>query len=119
MKTPHILYALVFLLSIAPLSVYAGKKEGNVACPVESPYGGMSFEDKFGDDVLDKMRCNKRRSQVRMVMQVNAALVSGGRAALVKQFRASNWIDDIRKFGATVTNSLSLLHKARRKSSLP
>ena len=74
MKTPHMLYALVFLISIAPHSVYAGKDQGNVACPVESPYDGMSFEEKFGDDVLDKMRCNKRRSQVKMVMQVNAAL---------------------------------------------
>jgi intracellular sulfur oxidation DsrE/DsrF family protein len=34
----------------------------------------MSLEDKFGADVLEKMRCNKRRSNVKMVMQVNAAL---------------------------------------------
>jgi intracellular sulfur oxidation DsrE/DsrF family protein len=95
MKTPHILYALVFLLSIAPLSVYAGKKEGNVACPVESPYGGMSFEDKFGDDVLDKMRCNKRRSQVKMVMQVNAAL--DGKSRMYGFRNLPNIINDFEK----------------------
>ena len=50
--------------------------ESNVACPVETPYedaGGnpVTFQDKFGYDVLEKMQCNKRRSNVRMVMQVN------------------------------------------------
>ena len=50
--------------------------QSNVACPVDTPYqdaGGnpVTFQDKFGYDVLEKMQCNKRRSNVKMVMQVN------------------------------------------------
>lgn len=48
--------------------------KSNVACPVASPYGAKSFTDMFGDDVVAKMRCNKRRSEVKMVMQVNQFL---------------------------------------------
>ena len=51
--------------------------QSNVDCPVDTPYDDgdynpVSFEAKFGTDVLGKMRCNERRSKVRMVMQVNA-----------------------------------------------
>jgi intracellular sulfur oxidation DsrE/DsrF family protein len=56
-----------------------GQRASNVECPVASPYPDGSFQDKFGDDVLDKLRCNKRRSVVKMVMQVNAALDSKDR----------------------------------------
>lgn len=52
-----------------------GKPQGNVACPVDSLYedadGPLTFQDIFGEDGLDKMRCNERRSNVKMVMQVN------------------------------------------------
>jgi len=63
-------------LGCATTTVFAGKGNSNVACPVGTPYldeagDPLTFEDKFGYDVLDNLRCNERRSQVRMVMQVN------------------------------------------------
>jgi intracellular sulfur oxidation DsrE/DsrF family protein len=76
MKINRYLLALLALSLLAAGPVLAGKSHGNVACPVDSPYGDDSFEDKFGDDVLERMRCNKRRSVVKMVMQVNAAFDS-------------------------------------------
>jgi intracellular sulfur oxidation DsrE/DsrF family protein len=69
--------AALFACSTSTIS--AGPENSNVACPVNSPYGDQSFQDMFGGDVLDNMRCNKRRSNVKMVMQVNAALDSKGR----------------------------------------
>ncbi|ETX01111.1 MAG: hypothetical protein ETSY1_08670 [Candidatus Entotheonella factor] len=44
------------------------------------------------------------------LMQTYGTLVAGASAVLVKQFRASTWIDDIRKYGATVTNSLGVMN---------
>jgi hypothetical protein len=49
---------------------------------VDTPYvdewgDPVSFEDKFGPDVLEGLRCNERRSNARMVMQVNAYDVGG------------------------------------------
>jgi crotonobetaine/carnitine-CoA ligase len=45
-----------------------------------------------------------------LLMQTYGVLVSGASAVLVKQFRASTWIDDIRKHGATVTNLLGVMN---------
>ena len=63
-------------LGLATTSVVAGNSKSNVACPVDTPYedssgNPISFEEKFGDDVLDNLRCNERRSNARLVMQVN------------------------------------------------
>ena len=70
------LVAFTFLLLFGMGPVFAAKSHGNVACPVDTPYtdgsgNPVSFQEKFGDDVLEDLRCNKRRSKVRMVMQVN------------------------------------------------
>ena len=45
-----------------------------------------------------------------MLMQTYGTLVAGGSAVLMKTFRASTWIDDIRKYGATVSNLLGVMN---------
>lgn len=44
------------------------------------------------------------------LMQTYGTMQAGASAVLVKQFSASNWIDDIRKYEATVTNSLGVMN---------
>ncbi|OYD84567.1 AMP-binding protein [Azospirillum brasilense] len=41
-----------------------------------------------------------------LYMQLYAAMISGGSAVLRERFSASSWLDDIRRHGCTVTNSL-------------
>ena len=44
-----------------------------------------------------------------LFMQIYATLLAGGKAAIVPAFSASRWLDDIRKVGATVTNTLGVM----------
>jgi carnitine-CoA ligase len=44
------------------------------------------------------------------LMQTYSTLITGASAVLVKQFRATQWIEDIRKYEATVTNSLGVMN---------
>jgi crotonobetaine/carnitine-CoA ligase len=44
------------------------------------------------------------------LMQTYSTLIAGASAVLVKQFSATNWIDDIRKYECTVTNSLGVMN---------
>jgi crotonobetaine/carnitine-CoA ligase len=44
------------------------------------------------------------------LMQTYSTLITGASAVLVKQFSATRWIDDIRKYEATVTNSLGVMN---------
>ncbi len=74
--------------------------ESNVACPVESPYGLLTFEDKFGPGVMEGLHCNERRSKVRMVMQVNQ-YAQGGKpygfrnlGNIVKDFEMTHGIEN-------------------------
>lgn len=94
-KATLVIALFAFFLMATP--TFAGGENGNVACPVASPYGTYSFEDKFGEDVLDKMRCNKRRSDVKMVMQINQA------------FDAKNRMYGFRNL-PNVINDLSITH---------
>ena len=76
MKQRYHLFAVTLLLLFGAGSSLAANSKSNVACPVDTPYEDdsgkpISFQTMFGEDVLDSMRCNKRRSKVRMVMQVN------------------------------------------------
>jgi len=41
-------------------------------CPVGSPYGADTFSTMFGADVVETLRCNKKRKHVKMVIQVNS-----------------------------------------------
>lgn len=71
------IYCQIGMLGVLLAFALPAFSQSNVACPVETPYedaGGnpVTFQDKFGYDVLEKMQCNKRRSNVKMVMQVNA-----------------------------------------------
>ena len=96
MKTVNTQIATVYLLLAAALPSHS---QSNVACPVETPYldeyeNPVSFEDKFGEDVMDSLRCNKRRSNVRMVMQVNA-YEQGGRSYGFRNL--ANIINDFEK----------------------
>lgn len=43
------------------------------------------------------------------LMQFYGSLIGGCSVVLVKQFRATTWIDDVRKYGATVTNTLGVM----------
>jgi crotonobetaine/carnitine-CoA ligase len=43
-------------------------------------------------------------------MQTYATMIAGGSAVLMKQFRATSWIDDIRKHKATLTNLLGVMN---------
>ncbi|MEJ2309999.1 MAG: DsrE family protein [Gammaproteobacteria bacterium] len=105
MKRIHVqIIALCFLLA-ASLPAFS---QSNVACPVETPYVDpdygtpVSFEEKFGYDVLEKLRCNERRSNVRMVMQVNAYEQNGrpygfrNLANIIKDFEMTHGIDNWR-----------------------
>jgi intracellular sulfur oxidation DsrE/DsrF family protein len=70
-------YCQIGMLGVLLAFALPAFSQSNVACPVETPYTGpdenpVSFQDMFGHDVLEKMQCNKRRSSVKMVMQVNA-----------------------------------------------
>lgn len=71
------IYCQIGMLGILLAFALPAFSQSNVACPVDTPYedefeNPISFEDKFGYDVLDKLQCNKRRSSVKLVMQVNA-----------------------------------------------
>ncbi|NKC16728.1 MAG: AMP-binding protein [Gammaproteobacteria bacterium] len=44
------------------------------------------------------------------LMQTYATLIAGASAVLTKFFRASSWIDDVRKYKATVTNALGVMN---------
>lgn len=45
-----------------------------------------------------------------MLMQGYGTLLAGASAVLVKQFRASTWINDIRRYEATFTNTLGVMN---------
>ena len=45
-----------------------------------------------------------------ILMQLYATLITGGSAILVKQFRATTWIDDIRRHKATLANLLGVMN---------
>lgn len=45
-----------------------------------------------------------------LLMQTYGTLQAGASAVLMKQFRATTWIDDIRKYGATFTNTLGVMN---------
>ena len=92
-------------LGCVATTVFAGNGNSNVACPVDTPYADenedpVTFEEKFGYDVLDNLRCNERRSQVRMVMQVNQ-YAPGGKpygfrnlANIINDFEITHGIDN-------------------------
>lgn len=45
-----------------------------------------------------------------ILMQFYATLIAGGSAVLAKQFRATSWIDDIRRHEATLANLLGVMN---------
>ncbi len=45
-----------------------------------------------------------------IMMQFFATLIAGGSAVLVKQFRATSWIDEVREHECTVTNLLGVMN---------
>ncbi|HUJ74274.1 MAG TPA: AMP-binding protein, partial [bacterium] len=44
-----------------------------------------------------------------LFMQLYATLIAGGRCCIVPGFSASRWLDDVRLYGATVTNTLGVM----------
>jgi len=44
-----------------------------------------------------------------LFMQVLGSLLAGARVALVRRFSASRWLDDVRRYRATVTNALGVM----------
>ena len=45
-----------------------------------------------------------------ILMQFYAIMIAGGSAVLAKQFRATSWIDDVRRHKATLTNLLGVMN---------
>lgn len=45
-----------------------------------------------------------------ILMQFTAILIAGGSAVLAKQFRATSWIDEVRRHEATLTNLLGVMN---------
>ena len=98
------IYCQIGMLGVLLAFALPAFSKSNVACPVETPYedaGGspVTFQDKFGYDVLEKMQCNKRRSNVKMVMQVNAFEV--GPVANKKPYGFRNLPNIIKDFEKT------------------
>ena len=46
-----------------------------------------------------------------MLMQLYGSLIAGCKAVIVTQFSASQWVEDIRKYGATVSNTLGVMNE--------
>jgi crotonobetaine/carnitine-CoA ligase len=44
-----------------------------------------------------------------LFMQTIGALIAGARVVLARRFTATNWLDDVRTYGATVTNALGVM----------
>ena len=44
-----------------------------------------------------------------LLMQVYSALIVGCRLVIARSFSASRWLDDVRRYGATVTNTLGVM----------
>ncbi len=44
------------------------------------------------------------------LMQLYGSLLAGAYVVLMKQFRATSWIDDVKKYRATVTNTLGVMN---------
>lgn len=44
-----------------------------------------------------------------LFMQLYGTLLAGAKAVIVPAFSASRWVDDLRKYGATVTNTLGVM----------
>jgi len=102
------IYCQIGMLGVLLAFALPAFSQSNVACPVETPYVDpdygtpISFEEKFGYDVLEKMQCNKRRSNVKLVMQVNA-YEQGGNAYgfrnlpnIIKDFEMTHGIENWR-----------------------
>ena len=44
-----------------------------------------------------------------MLMQLYGTLIAGAKAVIVPSFSASRWVDDIRRYGITITNTLGVM----------
>ena len=44
-----------------------------------------------------------------LLMQVYSALIVGCRLVIARSFSASRWLDDVRRYGATITNTLGVM----------
>ncbi len=64
---------------------------------------GLSAEDRY-------YICMPLFHAQGILMQFYGTLLAGGSAVLAKQFRASTWMDDIRKHQATVANLLGVMN---------
>ena len=94
------IYCQIGMLGVLLAFALPAFSQSNVACPVESPYGDQTFEQKFGSEVTAGLRCNEKRSKVRMVMQVNAYAQAGkpygfrNLENIIKDFEMTHGIDD-------------------------
>ena len=71
----------------------------------------LGLRDKMGvtaDDVM--YSCMPLFHNLGMLLQIYGSLIAGARVVLVPGFSATNWIEDIRKYGATVTNNLGVMN---------
>lgn len=67
------------ILALLPLSATAQPLPGNNACPVDL-VKGLSLDDEFGPGTQQLTRCLQKRTQVKMVVQINQFKTSTGAA---------------------------------------
>lgn len=67
------------ILALLPLSAAAQTLPGNNACPV-GLVKGLSLDDEFGPGTQQLTRCLQKRTQVKMVLQINQFKTSTGAA---------------------------------------
>lgn len=82
-------FGLTMFLAVSSQSVFADddddyKGKGDKPCPVASPYkdadgNTVSYDDKFGPGTTDILNCNKKRKDIKLVMQVNNFVDGRGR----------------------------------------
>ena len=72
---------------------------------------GLAMESSMGMTAEDRYYiCMPLFHAQGILMQFFAILMAGGSAVLAKQFRATSWIDDIRRHEATLTNLLGVMN---------
>lgn len=77
MSMPTLTLVVTLTLGLAAAPAVADDRDrdersSNVACPVDSPYP-VSYDDTFGPGTTARLHCNKQRSNVKYVVQVNEA----------------------------------------------
>lgn len=94
------LFSALLMSAMLAMPLFAAADDDDDAnCPAGTPYP-VSYETKFGPEVIATMRCLENREDVRVVMQVNIFKDSKGRPygfrnlpMMMKDYTQANGID--------------------------